>query len=264
MLSAAAGHLSPLDLVWIALAATAAGMVNALAGGGTLITFPVLTAVGIPPLSANVTNTVALSPGYLGGALAQRRDVPDRPAQIWTFVAVGAAGGLAGAILLVLTGTRLFDVLVPFLILAATTLLALQRPIRSAVERRLEAGGPVGDRVPWWSAGLVFLAGVYGGYFGGAMSIVLLAVLGLTLRDSLTRVNALKQVLALAVNLAAAAFLVFSGKVVWAAALVMAVGALCGGVAGGRLAGRIPEEALRRIVIGIGFVVTVVFFVRLF
>jgi uncharacterized membrane protein YfcA len=262
MLSATT-DLPNVDLVVVALAAAVAGMVNALAGGGTLITFPVLTAVGVPPLSANVTNTVALCPGYLGGALAQRRDLPDRPAEIWRFVAVGAAGGLAGAVLLVLTGSRLFDILVPFLILAATLLLALQRPIRRAVERRLADGPAGGQRVPWWSAGLVFLAGVYGGYFGGAMSIVLLAVLGLTLQDSLTRVNALKQVVALAVNLTAAAFLVFSGKVVWAAALVMAVGALGGGVAGGRLAGRIPEEALRRIVIAIGFAVAVVFFVRL-
>jgi uncharacterized membrane protein YfcA len=260
MLSAV--HLSLPDLALIAFAATVAGAVNALAGGGTLITFPALTSVGVPPLSANVTNTVALCPGYLGGALAQREDLPDRPRQLWTFVAAGAAGGLAGAVLLVLTGARLFDVLVPFLILAATALLAAQRPIRRAVERRLEADPAGAGRVPWWSAGLVFVAGVYGGYFGGAMSIVLLAVLGLTVHDSLTRVNALKQVVALAVNLTAAAFLVFSGRVVWAAALVMAVGALGGGVAGGRLAGRVPEEALRRIVIGIGLLVAVVFFVR--
>jgi uncharacterized membrane protein YfcA len=131
------------------------------------------------------------------------------------------------------------------------------------VERRLDAEPAGRLRVPWWAAGLVFVAGVYGGYFGGAMSIVLLAVLGLTVRDSLTRVNALKQVVALAVNLSAAAFLVFSGKVVWAAALVMAAGALGGGVAGGRLAGSIPEATLRAVVVGIGVVVTVVFFVRL-
>jgi hypothetical protein len=274
-----------------ALAAAAAGAVNALAGGGTLITFPALVALGIPPVSANVTNTVALCPGYLGGTLAQKSDLRARKAHLWALVPAGLAGGLAGGLLLLHTGERMFRELMPFLILLACGLLALQEPVRSWQQRRARAsaghapgldratpgpgpraqadsrastgeGGPGSGREIARAFVPIALASVYGGYFGAGLSVILLAVLALVLEDSLTRLNALKQAIAFAANLAAAAFFIFSGKVVWPIALVMAGAALLGGMAGGRLAGRIRPATLRWVVVGLGCAVAVVYLVR--
>jgi hypothetical protein len=230
----------------------AAGAVNALAGGGTLITFPVLLAVGLPAVAANVTNTVALCPGYLGATLAQRRDLAGQRSRMWLVLPAGALGGLVGGVLLLVTGERTFRALVPFLILLASGLLAVQEPVRAWLQRR---GSHAPARAAAWVAVPVALAAVYGGYFGAGLSVIVLAVLALLLDDSLTRLNALKQSVSLAVNVAAALLFVFSGKVVWATALVMAAGALAGGAIGGRLAGRITPAALRRAVVAIGVLV---------
>ena len=252
-----------LNYVFAALAAVAAGMINALAGGGTLITFPVLMAIGIPAVSANVTNTVALLPGYLGGTLAQSKDLTDQKKRLWILVPAGLLGGLAGGILLLRTGEKLFTNLVPFLILLASTLLAVQGPVRSWLTRRQEQRKtkPASEV---WAFLPVFLAAIYGGYFGAGLSVIVLAVLGLVLNDSLTRLNALKQGIAFAANIAAAAFFVFSGKVVWSVALVMMVGALLGGSLGGRLASRVKPATLRWMVVTIGFVVGIIYLVRTF
>lgn len=241
------------------LAAIAGGAVNALAGGGTLITFPMLTAVGIPAVAANVTNTVALCPGYLGGTLAQINDLRGQGRRLWFLLPAGIAGGLAGGLLLLNTGERLFRAMVPYLILLAAGLLSAQEPVRNLLVRRSGHSGKS-------KAGELFtvlpvaLAAVYGGYFGAGLSVIVLAVLGLLLDDNLTRLNALKQVIAFAVNVAAAVFFVFSGQVVWPVALVMAVGALIGGTVGGRLAGRIRPVVLRRIVVSAGIVIAVIYF----
>ncbi len=244
------------------LAAVAAGFINALAGGGTLITFPVLMAIGLPAVSANVTNTVALSPGYLGGTLAQSGDLKDQRKRLWIVLPAGILGGLAGGILLLRTGEKLFTTLVPFLILLATALLAIQNPMRSWLTRRRESGNK--KAAPeFWAFLPVFLAAIYGGYFGAGLSVIVLAVLGLILNDTLTRLNALKQGIAFATNLAAAIFFVFSGMVNWSIALVMAVGALLGGALGGRLAGRIKPSSLRWMVVSIGLVIGVIYLVRL-
>ncbi|MFA5873940.1 MAG: sulfite exporter TauE/SafE family protein [Anaerolineales bacterium] len=249
--------------VFAALAAIAAGMINALAGGGTLITFPVLMAIGLPAVSANVTNTVALCPGYLGGTLAQSKDLKDQKKRLWILIPAGALGGLAGGILLLNTGEKLFTQLVPFLILLASTLLAVQNPVRAWLTRRLEQGNTKAAS-EGWAFFPVFLAAIYGGYFGAGLSVIVLAVLGLVLNDSLTRLNALKQGIAFTTNVAAALFFVFSGKMVWSVALVMAVGALLGGVLGGKLASKIKPAALRWIVVTIGFVVGIIYLVRSF
>lgn len=249
------------DLVLVALAAVAAGAVNALAGGGTLITFPVLTAVGIPPVAANITNTVALCPGYLGATFAQANDLRGQERRLRLLVPVSIVGGIVGGVLLLNTGERIFRMLVPFLILLASGLLAIQEPVRAWLVRR---AGSRGQSVAH-SAGAalpVAAAAVYGGYFGAGLSVIVLAVLGLVLDDSLTRLNALKQAISFSVNTAAAVFFLFSGQVVWPAALVMAVGALAGGALGGRLAGRIRPLLLRRIVVTVGVVVAIVFLVR--
>lgn len=249
------------EYLWIALAAVAAGAVNALAGGGTLITFPMLTAVGLPAVAANVTNTVALCPGYFGATMAQSADLRGQRRRLWLVLPAAVAGGVLGGILLLNTGERVFRTLVPFLILAASGLLALQDPLRAWLARR--AGHAAWHvRSAGWVAALVGLAAIYGGYFGAGLSVIVLAVLALLLDDSLTRLNALKQAVAFAVNTAAAVFFVFSGHVVWSAAVVMAAGALAGGSLGGRLAGRIQPTTLRRVVVAIGLAVSVVYFAR--
>ncbi|MCU0611941.1 MAG: sulfite exporter TauE/SafE family protein [Candidatus Eisenbacteria bacterium] len=252
--------LSLSDSVLILLAAVAGGAVNAIAGGGTLITFPMLTAIGIPAVAANVTNTVALSPGYLGGTLAQRGDLRGQRRRLWRMLPAGAVGGVLGGLLLLASGERLFRGMVPYLILLACGLLACQGRIRGWVAQR--SGGAQNRDREWFASLPVFGAAIYGGYFGAGLSVIVLAVLGLVLDDNLTRLNALKQGIAFAVNVAAAVFFVFSGQVVWPAAAVMAIGALGGGVIGGRLAGRVRPDLLRRMVIGVGMVVAVMYLVR--
>lgn len=253
--------MSAIDFLVVGLAAAAAGAVNALAGGGTLISFPALMAAGIPPIAANVTNTVALCPGYLGATLAQASDLRGQKERLRLLLPAAAAGGVAGGVLLLASGERLFRALVPFLILLASALLAVQEPLRAWILRR---SGRARDRgaAERWAALPVGLAAVYGGYFGAGLSVIVLAALALMLADSLTRLNALKQSIALGVNVAAAVFFVYSGKVVWPAALLMAVGALAGGALGGRLAGRLSPTALRRAVVAVGCAVGLAYLVR--
>ena len=253
--------LNGLQLILAGLAAVAAGLVNALAGGGTLITFPVLTFLGIPAVAANITNTVALCPGYFGGTIAQWNDLRGQKDRLWFIVPAGIVGGVLGGFLLLRTGERLFRELVPYLILLASLLLAIQEPVRGWLTRRLGQGqtGTGLERLTWLPVGL---ASIYGGYFGAGLSVIILSALGLTLDESLTRLNALKQAVAFSVNVAAAVFFLFSGQVLWSAALVMAVGALIGGILGGRLARHIKPSTLRWTVVVIGLIIAMIYFVR--
>ena len=253
--------LNGFEFVLAGLAALAAGAVNALAGGGTLITFPMLTFLGVPAVAANVTNTVALCPGYFGGTLAQWNDLRGQAKRLWLIVPASIVGGVLGGFLLLQTGERLFRELVPYLILLASALLAVQDPVRAWLTHRLGDGGSgTGlEKLTWLPVGL---ASIYGGYFGAGLSVIVLSALGLTLEDTLTRLNALKQAVAFSVNVAAAIFFLFSGQVLWSAALVMAVGALIGGTLGGRLAGRVKPSTLRWTVILIGVVISIIYFVR--
>jgi len=253
----------------VGLAAMAAGAVNALAGGGTLITFPILTAVGIPAVAANITNTVALCPGYLGATLAQMNELRDQKRRLWLYIPTAVLGGLVGGFLLLNTGEKVFRQLVPFLILLASLLLAISDPLRAWMLRRIgKNGASAADKassaatVAAWGILPVGLAAVYGGYFGAGVSVIILAVLGLVLGDSLTKLNALKQVISFSTNIAAAVFFLFSGNVVWPVALVMMACALVGGSLGGRLAGRIKPSQLRWVVVVIGVVVAVYYLVR--
>ena len=254
-------ELSAVDFILIALAAMAGGAVNALAGGGTLITFPMLTAVGIPPVAANVTNTVAMCPGYFGATMAQANDLRDQKRRLRMLIPISVIGGLIGGVLLLNTDEKVFRALVPYLILLASGLLAVQEPVRAWLVKRSqrEGGKPISEKSAILPVGL---AAIYGGYFGAGLSVIVLAALGLSLDDTLTRLNALKQAIALSVNVAAALFFLFSGRVVWSAALVMAVGALIGGALGGKLAGRIKPATLRRVVVVIGVSVAVIYLVR--
>ncbi len=247
-------------MLLIGLGAFAAGLVNAMAGGGTLISFPILTALGIPPVAANITNTVALCPGYLGATLAQRELLADQKRRLCWYLPAAFLGGLAGALLLLVSGERLFSAVIPWLILFASLLLAIGEPMKKWLARYKE--GQSNSRREALVSLPVALASIYGGYFGAGLSVIILAVLGSTLRDSLTRLNAIKQAVAFAANIAAAIVFVFSGQVVWLVAAVMAACALLGGAVGGKLAGRLNPVVLRWVVVIIGLTVSIYYFVR--
>ncbi len=248
--------MTPLHLFLLFLAAVAAGGFNALAGGGSIFTFPALIAAGVPPLVANVTNTVALCPGYVGGVLAQRRDLEGQGRRMALLLPVATAGGLAGAWLLTRTSEKAFESIVPALVLLACGLLAIQDRVRALLQRR-------SSRISLaWAVGPVFLAAIYGGYFGAGLSVVFLAMIGLAIDDNLTRLNGLKQTMSLVTNVAAALLFALTAKVVWPSAAVMAIGALLGGGAGGRLARVVKPLTLRLIVIAVGVLLAAYFVVR--
>ncbi len=249
-----------LQYIFGALAAVAAGMVNALAGGGTLISFPALTFLGVPAVAANITNTVALSPGYIGGALAQFDDLRGQKKRLWTLLPLSALCGVLGGYLLLQSGEKLFKDLVPYLILLACGLLLAQDFIRAWLLKRIAQGGAA--QLEKWTWLPIALAAVYGGYFGAGAGVVILAALGLTIDDSLTRLNALKQTISFAVNASAALFFLFSGQIWRTMALAMALGAILGGILGGKLAGRIKPTTLRWAVTLIGVIVAAIYFVK--
>jgi len=245
-----------LILLLLLAAGAAAGLLNALAGGGSIFTFPVLILAGIPPIAANITNTVALCPGYVGGVLAQRRDLEGQGRRMLLLLPLAAAGGVAGALLLAQSSDALFEGLVPVLLIVACALLAIQDRIRAALQKRFARLG-LG-----WAIVPVLIAAVYGGYFGAGISVIFLAVIGLTIDDTLTRLNGLKQAMSLVTNVAAATLFVASGHVVWPAAAAVAAGSLAGGAAGGKLARSVKPATLRLIVIAIGVATAIAFVVR--
>jgi len=258
---------SPQQLALACLAAVGAGAVNALAGGGTLITFPTLTALGLPAVAANVTNTLAVAPGALGGLVTQRRELAGQGPRLAKLVPMALVGGVVGGELLLHTNEALFRRLVPWLILGASALLAVQEPLRAWLLRRLgafAAAGGTGHRrhEEALATVLVFFASIYGGYFGAGLGVIVLAVLGLILHDSLTRLNAAKQAIGFAANLAAAVVFAVGGPVHWLTAAVMAVGAVAGGAIGGHLAGRVRAGTLRVLVVAIGISVGLAYLVR--
>ena len=253
------------QLALIAIAGFLAGAVNALAGGGTLISFPALLAAGLPAIAANITSTIALCPGYLGATLAQRADLCGQRARLYQLLPLCVAGGLLGSALLLHTDERRFAQAVPWLLLLACALLAAQERLRAALTTRsrgVETDHPGAHPAPSWLLPLVVAGAVYGGYFGAGMSVILLAVLGLALTDTLPRLNALKQAMALATNGAAALWLGVRATVDWRVVGVLAVSALLGGVWGGRLARRLSPLWLRRIVVLLGIAVAVVYLWR--
>lgn len=244
------------ELVLLGLAAIGAGAVNALAGGGSILTFPALIAAGLPPLSANITNSVALCPGYVGGVIGQWRDLRGQGQRVALLVPAAIAGGFLGAVLILRSSEALFQTLVPWLLLGGCGLLAVQDRVRVWLERRAGVLGVA------WALLPVGLAAIYGGYFGAGLSVIFLAVLGITIDDSLTRLNALKQALSLGANIAAAILLIRSPQLVWPAALVMGAGAVLGGAIGGRLASRIRPSSLRMIVVTVGVGSAILLLVR--
>lgn len=242
--------------ILLAFAAALAGAVNAVAGGGSLISFPTMLFLGYPALIANVTNTVALTPGYFGGTVGYRHELTGQRGRAVALGVTSAVGAVAGSALLLISSPELFDRLVPYLILLACALLAVQAPVARFVQRHTDEQ-PSGwtQLVPLHAAQLV--AAVYGAYFGAGLGIMMLAILGILVADTLQRLNALKGLLSLLINVIGAVYFALFADVVWVAAAVMAVASLIGGRVGVGLARRLNDRALRWLVVGFGVVVAV-------
>lgn len=240
----------------IAGSAGLAGVMNAVAGGGTLVTFPSLLAAGLSPVSANVTSTVALYPGQISSSLVYRGHLGEVQSRIAFFAVPALLGGTVGSALLLLLPERTFAAVVPWLILFACALLALQNPIRRALARFPHADHPAA----LWLAQLGI--SIYGGYFGAGIGILMLAAMGLLLKEGLQHANALKNLNALFTNSAAVVLFVAIADVRWAEAAVMAISSLGGGWIGAHFAQRLPPALMRGIAIAIGLVAATSFFVR--
>jgi uncharacterized protein len=235
----------------ILLAAFVAGMINAVAGGGTLVSFPALLWIGRDPIVANVTSTIGLWPASFGAALGFRRELAKSRRWVRTLLFPSFAGGVVGAALLLRTPSHVFGAIVPYLILFATGLFAVgdrvgRRSVTSAAHAPL-------DTAPWAiTVGFQFLVAVYGGYFGAGIGILMLAALSLLGLTDIHEMNGVKNTLALLINGVAAIYFAFSGRVIWSDALVMAIGASVGGYGGAGLARALGRTFVRRAVVAIG------------
>ena len=241
----------------ILLAAFAAGAINSIAGGGTLLSFPALVWIGRDPILANATHAVALWPGSLSAMVGFRREMAGMRRWLLLLTIPSLLGGAAGAILLLRTSTKTFTQLVPFLILGATLLLAAQ----GVITRRL-AHVARGHRWIAFAFVFQFFVGVYGGYFGAGMGILMLAALGLIGLTDLHQMNGLKNLLAICINGVATIYFALSGAVLWKDAAMMAVAAIIGGYAGAKVARRLGRKFVRGAVVAIGLTMTVALFLR--
>lgn len=248
------------SLLLVALAGAACGVVNSIAGGGSLILFPTLLLTGMSPLSANVTNSVTTWPGYLGGVGAFRSEIGARKHQLPWLLGATLAGSGIGCVLLLNTPEDSFDVVVPWLVLVATVMTAMQPVVR----KRLKDQDTTDARPPTMAIAAIFLATIYGGYFGAALGVIVLAALSLTLNDTIKNLNATKSIISLVdASVSVVVFGLF-GPVEWQYVLVAAPTTLLGGYAGGRMARKIDENVLRALVVGLGAIVTVILFIRAF
>jgi uncharacterized membrane protein YfcA len=247
--------MQPLNFTHSALsfaAAFVAGTINSVAGGGTLVSFPTLIWLGLNSVTANATSTVAIWPGSLGGMFGYRRELRTAESRLLILVIPSLIGGVAGAWLLQFTPPALFDKLVPFLILFATLLFMGQE----AVQRLLKTADAAKHRSNRWLAGTIvfqLLVALYGGYFGAGIGILMLAALSVIGLTDIHQMNGLKNFFALCINGVAALYFIFSGMVYWPDVVIMALGAIAGGIGGAGVARRLGRTAVRRIVIFIGF-----------
>lgn len=250
------------EALGLLVAAFIAGAINAVAGGGSLVSFPALVAVGYSSKTANVTNSVALWPGYLSGSYGYRGELRRQRARIVALAMPSVLGALAGSGLLLSTPTNAFDVIVPFLILFACVLMLVQeRMAKFALAHRLSSESD--DHVPWTLLAAIFALAVYGAYFGAGLGIMTLAVLGILLPDDIQHSNALKGLLSALINAVAVVYFAVWGPVRWAPALVMAIGALGGGYLGVGVARRLGRGPLRAAVVSYGVIVAGVMLYRL-
>ena len=252
------GFGAPLFIVHLSsfivfLAAFAAGVINSIAGGGTLISFPTLVWLGRNPILANATNAAALWPGSFAGMVGFRRDLAMLPRWLFLLTIPSLIGGGVGAMLLLHTSTRTFNALVPWLIFGATMLLAFQE----AITRRVRLHGNV-----TFVFILQFLVSIYGGYFGAGMGILMLAALGFVGLTDLHQMNGLKNLLAICINGVAAIYFAVSGAVIWSDAILMAIAAIAGGFAGAKMAHKLGRKFVRVAVVVIGLGMTVALLMR--
>ena len=240
--------MTPVEFVVLVLAGIGGGLTGSIAGLASLITYPALLATGVPPLTANITNTVGLVLNSVGSVSASRPELRTQGRRMRRFAAAAILGGTTGAVLLLLTPSGAFERIVPLLIAAASVAILVQRPAPElAVEGAIEhAKHP--DRDPWWLPLVVFAICIYGGYFGAAAGVLLLAVYLLTTGEGVPRSNALKNVtLGVANSVAALGYILFA-SVAWASALPLAIGLFIGGSLGPRIVRRVPQTALRRVI----------------
>ncbi len=249
--------MSPTEAVLIALAGVAAGTINTVVGSGTLITFPTLLAFGVPPVTANVSNTVGLVPGSMSGVFGYRRELAGQRARVLRLGAASLLGGVAGALLLLWLPSSAFDAIVPALIALGVALVVLGPRIQRSVVARAESRGGIPDHGVWWVWPAVAAAGIYGGYFGAAQGVLLMAILGIGVADSMQRHTATKNVLALIVNAVAALVFIAVADIDWTVAGLIALGSVVGGQIGATVGRRLPPALLRAVIATVGVVALV-------
>ena len=241
------------DSLAIFVAGIGAGTINTIVGSGTLITFPTLLAIGYPPVLANVSNTVGLVPGSVSGAFGYRRELEGQRSRLIRLGSASLLGGIAGAFLLLRLPESAFRAIVPVLVAMGCVLVVVQPWIATHVTPREQA--PAHGSAPVWV--LVFLTGIYGGYFGAAQGVLLIAVMGIGMTETMQRINAAKNVLAGVVNGVAAVVFIAVSDVSWAAAGLIAVGSVIGGQLGATVGRRLPAPVFRGFVVVVGIVVVV-------
>lgn len=251
--------VSPIEMLAVALAGAAAGAINTVVGSGTLITFPTLLAFGVPPVTANVSNNIGLAPGSVSGAIGYRRELSGQRSRVVRLSAASLLGGATGAVLLLVLPPGAFEAIVPVLILLGCVLVVLQPRISAWVARRHESVGGMPEHGARWVWPAVLLAGVYGGYFGAAQGVLLMAIMGIGIDETLQRLNGVKNVLAAVVNGVAGLIFVVVADVDWLVAGLIAVGAVLGALVGASWGRRLSPTALRVVIVLVGVVALWVF-----
>lgn len=246
--------MTPLEAVLVLLAGLAAGTINTIVGSGSLVTFPTLLAVGLPPVTANVSNTIGLVPGVMSGVVGYRRELRGQRDRVLVLGAAGLVGGVIGAVLLLALPGATFDAVVPFLILFATALMAFQPRITAFLARP----GREAFARPAFLVPMVLANGIYGGYFGAAQGVILLSLLGIFVADDLQRLNGLKNVIGLLVNGVAAVVFLLVAPIAWDAVVLIALGSVVGGQLGAAIGRRLPPFWLRMAVVSLGLVAGVI------
>ncbi|WP_194816870.1 sulfite exporter TauE/SafE family protein [Nocardia sp. XZ_19_385] len=239
-------------------AGIAAGCINTIVGSGTLITFPVLLALGLPPVTANVSNTIGLVPGGVSGAIGYRKELAGQRARLLKLGSASLIGGITGAILLLRLPADAFKAIVPVLIIAALILVMVQPRLARWVKQRRESNNvaPPAHGGPILLAG-IFAAGVYGGYFGAAQGVLLMGLLGVFVHEDIQRLNGVKNVLGLIVNAVSAVIFIVIATVDWRAAALIAVGSIIGGQLGATVGRKMPANVLRGVIVVVGTIAVV-------
>ena len=244
--------MTPLEAAVILLAGVAAGTINTIVGSGTLITFPTLLAFGVPPVTANASNTIGLVPGSVSGAIGYRRELQGQRSLVLPLLTASAIGGLVGGVLLLVLPPKTFEVVVPALITLGIVLVVTGPRISRWVARRHPDDQPALPHRAWWVWPAVLAAGVYGGYFGAAQGVLLIAILGIGVQEGLQRLNGVKNVLGAVVNGVAGLLFIVVADVDWQIVLLIAAGSVIGGQVGAGIGRRLPDRLLRTVIVVVG------------